>query len=68
MIKLHQEVLVCVCVEVIKKASDICLFRAAGQQTQVGLYQTEMCLFLKVICSSQIKFFFLFFLWHLGEI
>lgn len=26
-----------VCVEVIKKTSDICLFRAGGQQTQVGL-------------------------------
>lgn len=28
---------VCVCVEVIKKTSGICLFRAGGQQTQVGL-------------------------------
>lgn len=55
---------VCLCVKVIKKTSDICLFRAGGQQTQVGLYQTEMCLFLKVICISQMKVF----LWQLGEI
>lgn len=35
------------CVEVIKKTSDICLFRAGGQQTQVGLYQTEHVFVLK---------------------
>lgn len=33
-------------VDVVKKTSDICPFRAGGQQTQVGLCQTEMCLFL----------------------
>lgn len=40
------------CVEVIKKTSDICLFRAGGQQTQVGLYQTENVFVLKGFLQS----------------